>query len=346
MTKEILRPAAYYFPTTVLLVDDDKEYLESVENILDRDAAIYKSFNNPNKVYEYVKTNFKPQQLTQLCIEKRADATHHTNEVYVNINPIAQEVFNSKRFEHISAIVADHDMPEMKGIDLLKKLKDVPIRKILLTGKATLQETLDAYNDGGIDQYISKDQNDFQNCLRETITKQCQEHFKVDTRRIFELRVYNNKKISRNLFCLNSYEFMELLDNIVKEHNLSEYYLIDDNGSYIFYDIDANPSWLIVKDQDTLNDDIALAEKNAASLSPEVMQKLKEHTLILTFISEENKNVPAKDWIEKGILQPAKKFTVNDQYFSYAYINNDTASNVIDKSKIISFCQYQEQLPD
>jgi CheY-like chemotaxis protein len=343
MTKIINQVAAYYFPTTVLLVDDDKEYLENVENFLDNGTAIYKSFNNPLEVYEYIKTHFKRQHLPDLCVDQKIDTARFNREINVNLEPIQQEVFNPKRFEHISVVVADHDMPEMKGLELLKKLKNLPIRKILLTGRATVQEALAAFNEGIIDQFISKDIENFEDYVNETIKKQCIEQFKSDTKIIINSLVFERSGYEPS--CLNSEAFMTLLDNLVNEHHVSEYYLIDDSGSYIFFDNNGKASWLIVKNADDLNTDIMLAEDSDEPPSQEIIQQLKEHKLILALLSDDNREIPAKDWMERGLLHPLKKFTSDRQDYYYAYFGKDNGSYGVDKDKIISFRKYQEELP-
>lgn len=342
MTKEILHAAAYYFPTTILLVDDDQQYLDSLGNILDKTAAAYKSFNNPIEMQEYLKSHFKPQHLPEQCVQLKIDTARFNREINVNLEPIQQEVFNPKRFEHISAIIADHDMPEMKGLELLQQLKHLPIRKILLTGRATIQEALDAFNNGIIDSFVSKDQENFQEHLNKTIKHQCIEQFKSDTKNIITGLIFDRPGYEPS--CLNSEEFLELLDGIVKDHRIAEYYLIDENGSYVLFDNKARPSWLIVKNQDALNTDIILAEDSDELPTAEIMQQLKEHKLILSSLSQHDKKIPAKDWMKNGLLHPLKKFTTDKQDYYYAYIENDISSNTIDLSKIVSFYQYQREL--
>jgi CheY-like chemotaxis protein len=326
----------------VLLVDDDREYLVNVQNILDRDTAMYVSFNNPNELYEYVKSHFKRQHLLEQCIQQKTDTAPLNTKIKFILEPIQQEVFNTKRFEHISAIVADHDMPQMKGLDFFKKIKDLPIRKILLTGRTTVKEVLDAFNNGIIDQYISKDIENFDEYLNETIKSQCNEQFKNDTKIIIKNLILERQ--GHESSCLDSEVFITLLANIVKEYRISEYYLIDKNGSYICFDKNARPSWLIVKNQDALNADILLAAGGGTPASAETIQQLKEHKLILALLSEQDREVPAKDWMTKGLLHPLKKFTIDKQDYYYVYIDQNTSSDIFDKSKITSFDQYKDQL--
>jgi len=48
-------PTVCYFPTTVLLVDDDRRYLDGLVQELDAKKADYKKFYEPQKVIDFFK---------------------------------------------------------------------------------------------------------------------------------------------------------------------------------------------------------------------------------------------------------------------------------------------------
>ncbi|PID28853.1 MAG: hypothetical protein CR982_04035 [Candidatus Cloacimonadota bacterium] len=62
--------------------------------------------------------------------------------------------------EEPALIICDHIMPEKTGVEFLYELKESNrfkfTKKILLTGLASHQDTIDAINKAGIDAYISK----------------------------------------------------------------------------------------------------------------------------------------------------------------------------------------------
>jgi two-component system chemotaxis response regulator CheY len=62
--------------------------------------------------------------------------------------------------DFVALIISDQVMPEMTGVDLLTKITSDgrfdDTQKILLTGLATHQDTIEAINTGGIDHYIEK----------------------------------------------------------------------------------------------------------------------------------------------------------------------------------------------
>ncbi|RJG42294.1 response regulator [Motilimonas pumila] len=60
----------------------------------------------------------------------------------------------------LALILCDHMMPDIQGVDFLIELNQQacfqPTKKILLTGQAGLEATIEAVNLGGLDCYIAK----------------------------------------------------------------------------------------------------------------------------------------------------------------------------------------------
>ena len=62
--------------------------------------------------------------------------------------------------ERIGLVISDHVMPGKSGVDMLSEIaadgRYRYTRKILLTGLASHQDTIDAINDAGVDRYFEK----------------------------------------------------------------------------------------------------------------------------------------------------------------------------------------------
>ena len=65
-----------------------------------------------------------------------------------------------KAGDHVAVIISDHIMPGASGVEFLTRINKDPrfrqTRKMLLTGLATHQDTIEAINQAGIDKYIEK----------------------------------------------------------------------------------------------------------------------------------------------------------------------------------------------
>ena len=79
-------------------------------------------------------------------------------ESAIEAGEIVEECLSEDR--KIALILCDHVMPNKQGVDFLVELNEseetAPIKKILLTGQAGLEATIQAVNDGGLNHYISK----------------------------------------------------------------------------------------------------------------------------------------------------------------------------------------------
>jgi DNA-binding NtrC family response regulator len=90
----------------------------------------------------------------------------------------AREAIKRTEKEFFNLALIDIRLPDMEGIDLLKKIKDTMprMRKIVITGYPTLQNAVDAVNSGA-DAYIMKpfDVERVLNTINEQLRKQRQE---------------------------------------------------------------------------------------------------------------------------------------------------------------------------
>lgn len=83
-------------------------------------------------------------------------------EVITTSNP--QDAITHAENGDISLIISDHQMPLMTGVELFKKIKTInpAIIRIMLTGKADLEDTIHAINDGEVFRFIRKPWDDIE----------------------------------------------------------------------------------------------------------------------------------------------------------------------------------------
>ncbi len=128
--------------------------------------------------------------LTIICIDDQREVLNALTEDLENIETSvrieacesvdeAWEIIESidSAGDHLALVITDQVMPENTGVDILKRLHDDPrfsaTRKILLTGLATHQDTIEAINASKLDNYVEKpwEKNKLEEIIKQLLTK-------------------------------------------------------------------------------------------------------------------------------------------------------------------------------
>jgi len=240
------RLAAACHPTTVLLIDDKERYLAGIHSGLNKKKALYQLYTDPQAALRYLTNEYKPNYFTERCILRPEEDERDHRHIEVDVVPIREEAFNPHRFEQISVIVVDQEMPGLKGLDICRQLSASPIKKLLLTGEATNEQAIDAFNNGIIDKFINKKADNFNQTLNNAIFELQQDYFK-DLSTIIINSITKNIE-HHNPSCLDDPVFIHYFTAFCEKNQFSEFYLTDTNGSFMFVDFNGKPSFLAVKD--------------------------------------------------------------------------------------------------
>lgn len=254
----------FSYPMTVAWVDDDSSFIATVPQLLEGMHA--KTFNNPSACIEFFE-KYKSflQGINFRRGYKEVDSYEMLNHLPVDINAdVLQELpLMNDRYNEVSVLITDYDMPGMNGLDLCRELQNQPMRKILLTGAAGHQQAVEAFNEGLIDCFIQKESK------------------KVISEVLFHIerlsRVYlitqgtalqSHLEIEHSLH-LSDAMFIKFFKNWCNENNIKEYYLIDKLGNFLLIDENGNKKYFVTHTERTLNDFIELHEddeENAAHI--------------------------------------------------------------------------------
>lgn len=166
----------FYFPIAVLLLDDDQDVLDNATQAFSYmfpGRNIYK-FSASSEAIEFchghaLQFSALPNNVPFNSMEARGEATFETG--LLNIAALEQHA------RSVGMIVLDYTMPEMSGVEVARKICKYSIPKILLTGQATTAEALLAFNDGLIDRYIAKDENNVLVILKDYILELEEKYF-------------------------------------------------------------------------------------------------------------------------------------------------------------------------
>ncbi len=337
------RLSACYFPTTVVLVDDNRQYLENIRYQLDDRRAVYRLYDQPKAALQFINQEYAPDYFTQRSVLRPEEEERDHRRIDVSIRPIRDEMYNVHRFEQLSVLVVDQEMPGLKGLDLCRQLQSSPIKKVLLTGEVDEQYAVDAFNQGWIDQFIHKkiqEDDAFSDVLNRTIAALQKRYFEDLSTLIMDSLTQNPEH--HPLSCLGDPVFIRFFHALFQQHNLCEYYLTDANGSFMCLDFEGRPSWLVVKDETAMKGTQFDAEVADQKPTPSVMQSLVQREKILYLHDEQDWYLQPADWATHHRLYPAKQLTGGQQTYYYAYIDDPTAYPMT--SPVLSFKDYLEQL--
>jgi len=305
------------FPTTLLVLDDDQELLENIQYVLlDKYKCKCVCISDQNAAHNILSKN---SGWTKSLLEKGVSQVFSEDEpdpsvisVSLNVSLLKKQISNLERFKHIAIAIVDYDMPKKNGLEFIRELNDPQLKVIMLTGKATPDTVIKAFNDKEIQRYVSKGEPDYLKKVFQYINE-LQTEFFLD----FSKFILDSLKESQNKIFQNK-SFIDLFNKIVRENEIVEYYLLDESGSFLMLDAAGNNQiWLIIKPKSDILYFYELAQDDS-SLPAETLKKLKEHKLLTHFKTFKESNTPAHTWhfLE---AQPLDK----ENEFYYAIAKND-----------------------
>ncbi len=277
-----------YFPTKIVVVDDDEVFTETLSYYLPMNKQL---FNEPTLALNEL-LNYQPQIEEKLWLKTDLENDPgdgiHEQSLTIKLNKMKDIVANDKRYQDISVLIMDYKMPGIDGVTLLEQLKTKPFKKILLTDKGDDRLGIETFNEGLIDYFVPKNENDVLSKLKTIIEKLKAEYFLGLTR---GLRDYSThiSNISSN-HDLHNYFY-----STVSKYSTTEFYLIDLVGTYVLLDEDRKKHYLVAHSDEQLYNLASAAEQDGAT--KEVVQEITAGLKIPFF--GENKNyweIPGKEW--------------------------------------------------
>ena len=321
-----------FFPGTTYFVDDSRDFLVNFTLQLDDNLA-YKLFSSPFDALDSLETSRHVfQGLNERCMSEYLESTAWpltSQTVNVDLGAIHSEVNNPNRFSEVTVIVVDYAMPGMNGLDFFRKIKDLPVKKIMLTGQADEQIAVQAFNENVIDKFIRKNQADVAEQITQSIADLHLQYFKEMSEMIIKMLSLNASH-----FLLDP-KFSNFIAEMCKKNNIIEYYLTENSGSFLMLDADGNSYSLIVKSEQDLKLYYELACDNHAP--EDTLEALRTGQKIPYFCNN------VEEWNEWSTsLHPAEKVACEQTY--YFGLVKDTAPFDIQKEGLRSYNQFLDEL--
>ena len=319
-----------YFPTHILLVDDNPDFLQSFQQFLGNQKNT-KTFDNYSQFFDFLKQHksAKEASISSYLSLKEGDADLPGEPVDIQYARVAKILRRKDRFGEISVVVVDYEMPGMNGIEVAKKIKELfpNIKVIMLTGEADEQIAINAFNDGIIDKFIKKNAKDYLQKVREYIDSLQIKYFQNISKTIAEAF-----KARKNTI-LEEPDFIHRFNQICQENNIIEYYLLEGSGSFVLLNEEGNIIRIIVKSSDDMKTlyEIALHDNEP---SQDIIKKLKDRKGLVYFHNKKSELAPSKDWR----LEEAQ--TIKGQQTYYYAIINGTKTYPFSTKDILTYAEY------
>lgn len=328
MFTEFLHSA--FFPTTVILVDDDETFLKYLQLKLNLHFHCL-TFDSPKAAIKFIEENHRPNRLATVYLDQEEMSKAEHKMLSINVRALHREIYNPNRFNDITILISDYAMPSMNGIKLCESINP-DIKKILLTGEADASTAIKAFNQKIIHQYIRKDEEIFLDDLTVAIKKLQKKHFQEQT--VFLSKSLAKSKISPTT-CLMDNKFIEYFSKLCEENNIKEFYITDSRGCFLLLDKNANPIWLASCTKDMLNDFADFAEEDDASVElVKAMRSAKEQPF---FFSDEDYKIRPSKW--GPLMQKNTEITGELQHY-YVSVIKDNNLYKVDNGKIKSYQQF------
>lgn len=293
-----------YHPTTVVIVDDNKAFLESFPDNLPH-ATHYQLFHSPKAALEFLNQLKTAAPTATDFLGSTVDPS--TGETLnIDLAKIQNWHKNSNRHLIPSVLIIDHDMPEMSGFEFCQQLGDYPIKKIMLTGAADHKLAVDAFNDGIINKFVSKDNPDVFTIIDQAIHTLQQEYFA----KLSKLVIKNIT--SHTLSFLENPAFQQFFSDLMKAHHIVEFYLIDSVGSFLLMNQQGQQSYFIVQSAKEIAYYQEIAKDQDADFT--IIDAIASKQQLLCLIHEEDFNQPVSQW--HNYLYPAQKIPAVDGYYA------------------------------
>lgn len=216
-----------YYPATVVWVDDSQVFLEGIK-ISNFEPFNVRVFGRPEDCLNYFSpyTSFLQQRnFLQSCDKyEESDLIDHM-PVDVDFKAINHLSNLDKRYDEVTTIIVDFDMPNINGLKLCEKLIHLPCKKILLTGVANEGEAIAAFNKRIIDCFIKKGCDDLIEETKMHLSLLTEKYFADQTAALLS-HLESEVKLH-----FSDPEFVTFFNQWCEENAISEYYIVDKFGN-------------------------------------------------------------------------------------------------------------------
>jgi CheY-like chemotaxis protein len=309
----------FFHPTSILVLDDDPLFLESLDFQFSEEVSC-QTFTRPDAALQHLRAqagqhpNFARYFRD---VSDRAGSDIHFGDLLLRLqlSELRSIIDDDSREQRVSVAVVDYDMPKMSGVEFSRAIRDLPVKIILLTGKAGLETAISAFNEGVIDCFLQKQDSGVTYALRREIKRLQEEYFAEISAPILSALTLQKPSF------LDDPTFLELFKELSDKNNIVEHYICAAPPGVMMRDADGNESFLLVSDTDGANTQCAAAEGHGAPA--DMVQLLRTRKAHAWFPTQSGLYHPDYEAEWSRFIWPAQVLPGSNRW-SYSLIRRDT----------------------
>ncbi len=239
----------FYYPSTWIYVDDDKNLLHTMKIVLSEINTVklfQSSVDCLKSIENYEQPSTKFSFLKNITDDEKYGVLNHT-PIDFDVTDIPKLVDKEDRYNEISVVIIDYNMPEIDGFSLAEKIHSFSAKKLLLTGKAETEQAIKAFNDHLIQSYVKK----FDDCMEEKLIVYLKsltyKYFQTLTAPLLSYLETDHKLPQSDPIFINFFK------SFCEKNNIVEYYLIDKQGSLLLINNKREYFCLAMQSDETIN---------------------------------------------------------------------------------------------
>lgn len=284
--------SVYSHPTLTVLIDDSLSFLDSLVFQLNPGIQ-YKIFHDTQPAVDWLRHEQRYSAINNPVYVKADEQQNffERHSTSIDLSRIYTISLNRQRFDLPTVLVIDYAMPGMNGLELCEAVRDLPCKKILLTGQADEKIAVDAFNRKLIDRFIRKQDPHAMSRLETEIVALQKGFFDEQTSALKTL-------LSRDAYAfLSDPAIGEVVARISHRYRFVEYYLFPHPAGILFLDMHGKTTLMVIETVASLTSHIEIARDQSAP--PELISALQEFRLVPFFSDTNGMYRPeiALDWL-------------------------------------------------
>ena len=240
---------AYRFPTTVLFVDDDTNFLANFSLELDERIA-FRFFDAPGPALRDIEKTMSHATAHRRWLHSQREAIGwplRNHCLRLDLAAIEEVATNPDRFKEIPVVVVDYAMPEMDGLTFCRRIGNPDIKKVLITGVGDERLAVAAFNEGLIDRFILKGDRDAAAQVNTAVNELQEQYFRDAS------HVVHQSLEGEGVHFLRDPVFIEYFHRLSADYGVAEYYFVAEPDGFLLVTAPGATYRLIVLDDEQMD---------------------------------------------------------------------------------------------